>query len=576
MRVIWVSTLALLLSASSAFAGDYCLAIRGNGELAAAQWGAMANLVKRLGLPKTQAGGGSATITMMLNEAVATNPFVRNAATDEERNLRAALLIKSFEGFVDYLPFAPEWRDLLLMFPRDQAQKNLQWLESMQTFLKTAADQTPAEASAWIKTHAEYLKTTYNIGKQLGLINESGFEPLKRALEKLATGDVRPLQLALNYTVELRDSIRKFGTFDPRDANIFFRPGLIDFEQLARQLGRMATFYTATEPSRDEIKLWDDFFLTCAASGADLTWPELIGANRECGKTFNRLVEMHLAGKQNWNFGDRNIGLRIDTYLATAVIAGASIERTMKWLQAYAISATEDFGAKFSLVDPDQDLLFGYWGEPANLRAIRDHLPSDKDEKSRRFKALGMASWKKALALSAGEPGMAPLQLFTDEKNEEFYSAGGWSDQHPVLLLEAAGCERIVYLTRRGGESTFAQGVAKRLLNLNRSWEAILSEEENSRGDLRDTNSFWSKFFNLANYESSIRRALGRADAVMCMDWNPANGKNGTKDIVREAYRKSQFYLRPGSNFKKRDIFTPQLNPSDELANGVRTYAGCY
>jgi hypothetical protein len=43
---------ALIFTSHTTFAqGDYCIALRGNGEAAPAHWGAIAQLVEKLGLP---------------------------------------------------------------------------------------------------------------------------------------------------------------------------------------------------------------------------------------------------------------------------------------------------------------------------------------------------------------------------------------------------------------------------------------------------------------------------------------------------------------------------------------------
>lgn len=591
MKFTLALSFALLLGAQSAFAAGYCLAIRGNGELAPAHWGAMANLVERMGMPEKQAGGSSATITMMLNEAVSMNPFVVSAKSPEEARLRAALLIKSFEGFAEYLTNTSEWRDFMLVYQRAQTLKNLLWLQNIETVLKEASTWPEDKAGARLHQYIEYLKSNYATGKRLGLINEAGFEPLKLALESLSRGDAiaikNQLPAAIFYAAELREAIRVFGNFDAEtDHNLFFRPGLIDFEQLGQQLGRVATFFSATEASHDELKLWEEFFSLCTGSAAGLTWSELNGTQRDCGKKLNRLIETHLASKPSTNFTQRNAGLAIESYPATSIITGQSYSKTLDWLSRYGThnagepesesGRSAEFGKNFSLVDPNNDVKFGYWGDERKLRSIEARLPKSMDEKSRRFMALGTASWLKILSLSPAEPGLSPVQKFTGINGEDLISAGGWSDLHPVLILEAAGCENIVYLTRRGGESPFAQGVAKRLLGFDRDWKTLKSDEINNRGDEFDQSSMWSLLYNLANPRSSFRNALSRADAVMCTDWNSANIKNGIKDMIRDAYRKSPFYLRPGSNFKHRDLFTPQLNPRDTLAHGTPTYAGCY
>jgi len=61
-------------------------------------------------------------------------------------------------------------------------------------------------------------------------------------------------------------------------------------------------------------------------------------------------------------------------------------------------------------------------------------------------------------------------------------------------VLKAAGCENVVYVSRRGGDSRFATGIGNRLIG----------EEAADR------------IFNIDNPESSYRHSVNAADAVLC------------------------------------------------------------
>src|ERR1700722_8826051 len=97
-RVMAISCVYLGLQVASA--ADYCLALRGNGELEPAHWGALSNVVERLGFPAMQAGGSSASITLFLLDAMASNKTV-NVGNADERRLNAGVLVKSLEGFAN-------------------------------------------------------------------------------------------------------------------------------------------------------------------------------------------------------------------------------------------------------------------------------------------------------------------------------------------------------------------------------------------------------------------------------------------------------------------------------------------
>ena len=92
-------TFILFFSLNTFASEPYCLAIRGNGELAPAHWGGIARLIELLGVPEKQAGGSSATVTMALTDAAASSPFLVGVF-EAQKNARASLMIKSFEGFL--------------------------------------------------------------------------------------------------------------------------------------------------------------------------------------------------------------------------------------------------------------------------------------------------------------------------------------------------------------------------------------------------------------------------------------------------------------------------------------------
>ena len=121
-----------------------------------------------------------------------------------------------------------------------------------------------------------------------------------------------------------------------------------------------------------------------------------------------------------------------------------------------------------------------------------------------------------------------------------------------MQVLKAAGCENVIYVTRRGGESPFAQGVARRLLRSEETLRAL---------------------YDLDDPLSSMRQALVKADAVLCTDWNRFNVRNGVKDMIRDAYRGSPFFVRNRATFSG---LSPQLNPRDTTPDGKPTFEGCF
>jgi hypothetical protein len=556
MNMIRGRLLALIfVFAQASHAENYCLALRGNGELMPAHWGAMANLTEKLGLPVAQAGGSSATITMMLNEAVASNRFV-GRATGEQRKKRAALLYKSFEGFLEYLTATPEWRDFITLYERAKSTGGSTWMESLENILERASE-------AGLAQNVELVKRNYQTGVRLGLISESNYAPLYKALGRLAAGETstaaEDLATAKFYAGELKETIRVFGAFDAKtDANLFFRPGIVDFTVFGRQLGRMAQFYSSLSATPADDVQWEDFFKACEDT-AGLLWGEIKSARPECGRRLDDLVRMFLKAPNRANFSERYAGLSIKTFPTTAVLTGQGADEALEAMRKYAAARDSQFGFKFYLSD-SESVRFGYWGDPAALAQIDANLPKATDEKSRRFLALGDASWSTILGLSPAEPGLSAMQAFSLD-GKTAVSAGGWSDLHPVTVLRAAGCERVVYVTRRGGESPFAQGVAKRLLS--------------TRDGDPQADELLRKLYDLGNPETSMRKALDQADAVLCTDWNRFDIKAGVKDMIRDSYRASPYFVRNRRAFSA-SFLLPELNPRDSTPDGKLVYEGCF
>jgi hypothetical protein len=559
-RAFWL--IPALIFSTALQAQEYCLALRGNGELMPSHWGAMANLVEKIGLPVGQAGGSSASITMMMNEAVASNKFVQNV-TGAKRNQRAALLYKSFEGFADYLTTTAEWQDFITLFNRAKAAGGGDWMSRLKILFEQASKLNETEMRLFLVQNLELIKSNYKTGVNLGFISETNFAPLFKALSRLSSGEMataaEDLATAKFYVDELRETIRVFGSFDAKtDANLFFRPGLVDFSRFGEQMGRMAQFYSAQGLDSADDSAWESFFEKCEGTNG-MTWPEIASSVPHCVRRFQILVQTYVAKKVTENFSNRNAGEIIMSLPTTAVITGSDVQNVASAFKNYASERNASFGSKFFLDDPE-NLKFGYFGPPEILAKISENLPKGTDEKSRRFRPLGMATWKKVLGLSPAEPGLASLQMF-EQNGQNLVSAGGWSDLHPVMVLRAAGCANVVYVTRRGGESPFAKGVAGRLLS--------------QRQDDPKALELVSKLYDLDNVQSSMRQSIRQADAVLCTDWNRFEIKQGMKEMIRDAYRGSPYYVRSGSGLSAAPLL-PQLNPRATGADGKLIYEGCF
>ncbi len=506
----------------------YCMAIRGNGELEPAHWGAMAKTIEQLGLPSAMAGGSSASISMFWLNAVAQNPFIQqNALTLEEKNLRAALLVKSFLGFFTELKQTKFSQDFFRLYGIYNQVK----AESM----------TQEMLVALAKKNFVIVKRVLNEGFKLGLFDQKSLQPLFDSLQN------KQNERTQFYLEELSESVRQFGKFDATtDANLFFRAGLVNFENASVSFGRLAAFYSAVSISEEISKTWSVFFQNCTTDSKELTWTGLLKKNPTCGVLFHQLFESYFKKEPELHLENSFIGEPIEVYPATSVLVGQAAQEADQAMNDYHLKMDHQFGLHFKPTN-SEEVRFGYWGNPVKLDLISKSL-DQTDEKSRRFLALGSTTWKQVLSMSPSEPGLSPFKKFS-ANNEVFISAGGWSDLHPVEILKSSGCENVVYLTRQGGESFFAQGVANRLMDLKRDISKLQTAtpeqkktnlQLNNLGDpTADQNSVWSKLFNMANPKSSINRALTQADAVLCTNWNAYNVKNDFVALIENSYQSS-------------------------------------
>lgn len=582
--------LSLALS-TSANAANYCLAIRGNGENEPAHWGAVAKVVENLGLPSAQAGGSSASITMLLIDAIATNPLVNNPDAVDMNAVkdRAALLVKSLQGFMTEVTNTPQWRDFMTLYKRSQEIKNPKWMETINSVLQNASAQNLERARSLITENKDLILANYKTGVQLGLISQKSYLPLYDAIERLTSNPrsdqafVKDLKIATFYASELYHTLSVFGSFNAQtDDNLFFRPGIVDFDRLAETFGRVADFYAMTNPAQGEVAMWRDFLIQCTRASHAKSWSDFTQENPACGKQFSQLFGLHFKKLSQSTFVAHSIGVTIPSFPTTSVLVNSAHKEAQEALAAYAQALDPHFGKNFKLSQPE-DIRFGYFGREDYLAHIQQNI-GQRDEKSRRFLNLGQTSWLNALKLSPAEPGLSPFRGFV-ANGEPMTSAGGWSDLHPVLVLKAAGCENVVYVTRRGGESLFGQGVAKRLLGFTRDWSKMSTSSDdakkmsailNNNGDPSEQNTLWAKLYNLANPNSSFKNALRAADAVLCTNWDGYEISHGISGMIENAYT-SPFYIPATSRLgEAASLLQPRLDTTQQNPEGYPEFAGCY
>ncbi len=546
-----------LLTVKTVFASaPYCLAIRGNGELEPAHWGALASVVEKMGLPQAQAGGSSGSITAFILDSVASNPWV-SSGSEAEKKIRAAWLLKSLHGVSNYLwqqPSIQNALDLKQTISRIQKSINNGDLSTLLLIAQSENVSTLQKHSADISL---LVKTLNNIG-----IGDSvKYKNFLQDLKDISTGhlfSIARFKRAQFYSQDLHQAISMFGSFDAQtDANLFFREGIINFKKLGDSLGKVATFVAGQDWNAQTTDAFNKLNEQCLPMQDKITWEELTKKEPKCQTLLNTTLRSFFSQKHDWNtvnVSRRQVGYAIPSFPTTSVLTGQAYQLAQQAYTKYHQNLDHQAAIDFKILNPNE-VRFGYWGRPADLASIQKNLNQPftnhdgrtydfrNDFKSKKFLSLGSAAWQTILGLSPAEPGLASLQIMTANGNLAF-SAGGWSDLHPILILKAAGCDNVIYITRTGGDSLFAQGIAKRLLNLDRSWDLLSTSAEfktknnalNNSGDANDLSSAWSQIFNVANANSSYMYSVSMADAVVCTDWNKFDITKDFQNMINEAY----------------------------------------
>lgn len=595
-------------SADYSSEGTYCAAIRGNGELMPAHWGSMARLVERYGIPSAMSGGSSASITMFLMESIEINPLAKN-------NIQKSLLIKSIEGYVETLSQTKEGKALIsLLKNKAEISQLAQRIAASQGQIENS---TRREITAFQLKHMKDIQALLQSSDLQSILNPELLQYIKQTIgmsKKLQEAPNATLKKQVDYRyTQIEQTFKNFGKFSTTtDNTLFFRPGLISFEKVANLFGRMANFYASYSLGRNnEIKesvdgMMTQFLNICSKDSKGKSWQEIVAQTPVCrqmlGKSIldyrNETKKLERQGKKLKNRVSENIGKHISTFPTTSILIKKAVGKYKKTLASYQTTTNPNFGLDFK-IHPSQ-YRFGYWGNTSELNTIKKNLKNksgftdasgkkinlSKDKKSSKFLSLGSASWLTALSTSPAEPGLA--RILPIKNRADILSAGGWDDLHPTLVLKAVGCKNIIYVTRRGGDSMFGQGVVRKLTRIGgfdwKEWEGLSAEqkrEKNARGDKDDVGrnaSAWSKLYNLANPDSSFSRSLKLADSVWCTNWDQQGLDNGMPKLIADGYN-APLYNGSNNKFFKSGMssseYNSQLITNRDTNNSSFEFAGC-
>lgn len=607
-KLVPVFLLSSLFSANL-MADNYCAGIRGNGELAPAHWSSLARIIENKGMPHTVSGGSSAAITLFMLDALSLNQKL--SIDQNTKNNEQALLLKTLVPHVEYLisedAKAPEIMRLVGNITGiansgfvGALKKALAIAKDLPTFMDTLGEYGPLLNPTLVKG----LKENFSFYK----------DQIAEAASALGAFD------ALN------------------DVNLFYRDGLVDFKYLGIIFGRVADFYAGHGAGKvntnidsflnecssiSKGKEWSEIVIAKPICGDLLkdafdSYYEAPVTTKVRSRLGGKVrVKVQVPGKRTFpnKMIFSKVGSGINALPTTSVITGAGAKRYSELKSQYIKKEAKDVGV-FS-IDFDTELSYGYWGATKTLTKIKSNLATlfPKDAKSGKFMGLKGGIWFDVLGTSPAEPGLSSLiripdgnnisrkkilnkKYFSkkwgifptlnaitwfDEKNPsggvvpyvaDIYSAGGWSDLHPTLVLKASGCEDIVYITRQGGESVFGQQIFIRLTGYtekisffknikdrNRDgWKNLTEEEENSP---------WNKLYNLANPNSSFNLSLKTANAVYCTDWDHFNiFKGEVSQTLTDAYH-APVFVKDDSKRSSYDF------GYDGLEKSVDNFPGC-
>lgn len=454
---------------------NYCVGVRGNGQLITAHFAALSRIIEHYGLASGVSGGSSASITSFLLESVQMNPAVTRcgdkACSDAEAANRAALLLKSLQGYIVMLAGTPEAAAISQLIPQAQ--------QAAAQDIAILAERDPVAAQAALA----------------GLLAS---KDLREIVNPELVGLLQSSPNPDYHTQDISQAIAGLASFNATDPRILVRPGLIDFAGAAEKFGRIGSFYAGY--GKYDAAGFEAFMQACATPGHGLSWSEVAAlpvgdTGSNCGEAFGGLAVPwradFLANEDRYDSRiDDQIGAELPALISTSVITGPSVERWAGARDAYFAGEEEiKLGVDFD------DVKFGYFGTQSALDTAGRNRSKFSDIKTDKFHALGPASWRTALSYSPAEPGLSRALELADGT----VSAGGWSDLHPTLVLRNMGCDHVVYVTRTAREvGGFADGVA-----------TLLGMDDDSRTKLYDLDS-----------DSAIANSIADADAVWCTNWN--------------------------------------------------------
>ncbi len=589
----------------------YCIAIRGNGELAPAHWGALAQTVETFGIPAGMAGGSSGSISTFLMESLMMNPAYRAEPDLTKKRQILSLMIKSLKGFIETQLDQPKVKNLfntLKLITEFKNQKN-----KLSSLVEIFKQYNTVELLTQTATRIEHVLNILNDLVESEILYGPQVKSFHEALKDFKLNNKSISTLRNEYN-KLNETLKVFGSFNAKDDKaLFFRGGIVNFPALANAIGFVADFYSQKNNNVHIEDLFKNFINACQEKAVGKAWDEI---SPECQTKLSKSIISFSTQIHHFNQDKKYeslrlqdpIGTSLPALISTSLAINDSAQKLINLKNEYDQNKVVDENAYSQLNLNPEEIRFGYWGQKTHLDEVQKFFSGNPNnilsqiDKSKRFLSLGAEKWLTALSLSPAEPGLSSMIPF-ELNGKVVVSMGGWSDLHPVPVLKAMNsiCKKVVYVTRKGGDAIFGQGIAKRLLNFEfPDWDLLDGKDSpknltnfynntgRSKNDIPEAfNELWSRMFNLANPESSFSVSLKNSDAVVCTDWNSFDIKTDFTKMIKEAYlspiilnnlnfnplNKNSNILRSEQNSDWKNETVADKNDSTRI---YPKYAGCY
>jgi hypothetical protein len=479
---------------------DRCVALRGNGTHLISHLSGLAKITTRWGEIQALAGGSSSTISTFLYESILLNPTLK-PLPPADKSKAIALLLKSVFGYAMETAASPEWSAVISLGELSN---------------KITTSGVMALPSSDYKKAASALLTILRNDDVRNLVNPE----IIAMLENSPTPEYKDFQTRVD---EVKKSAASLTNLDASDPDVFVRPGILNFPQFVKLIGYVGDFYSSYGNVQPEML---EFLKSCGADTGNLEWAEISQkplATGTCGTQFAGMVRNWRATRKTEGasrlMDPPGLGLR-------SIMITSEIDNPSALQKLYAFEEAYHKGQERNLGIEMDDVNFGYWLSPSlDQGTLAKWAAENADGKSKKAINLGQAkTWREILEKSPLEPSLGKYAKFgADEPrsstNPGSLSLGGWADLHPVQVLKAAGCSKVIYLTRRTGETSFIT-VGPPFPNRKPSGLAEL---------LGMKPSHYDAIYSLALPTSAYSKALVQADGVWCTHWNDFQASEQTK-----------------------------------------------